>query len=74
MRYWISTTGADLTNAYQNVSGGWEFVTSGYGQDGDYFERYEADTDKPAAFERLLDSDGTVVTYGACVTSDEVDY
>lgn len=63
MKYTISTTGADLQNNYSNVSNGWEFVRSGYGQDGVYFEQYEAESDKPAAFESLLDSDTSVLMY-----------
>jgi hypothetical protein len=64
MRYWISTTGDDLTQNYSRVAGAWEFVTKGYGQDGEYFERYETESDHPNALERLLDSDSTVLMYG----------
>ena len=70
MKYWISTTGEELTQNYNHISGGWEFVTSGYGQDGARFERYETETDRPAAFESLLDSDASVLMYGAIGDED----
>lgn len=64
MRYWISTNGAELSQNYSKISGGWEFISKGYGQDGEYFERYETETEMPGAFERMLDSDDSVLMYG----------
>ena len=71
MKYWISTTGDDLTQNYSSVSGGWEFVESGEGQDGVYFERYEAESAMALAFERLLDSDSAILMYGRIGDEDQ---
>lgn len=56
--YLIKTTTGNLTQNYATVSGGWEFKGSA-----DENEMWVASTERPDAFERLLDQDTAVISY-----------
>ena len=60
MTYTVWTTKDDLTNNYNGITEPWEFIDSD--DNGEHFE-VEIDPRRATAFELLLNTDRTVITW-----------